>query len=99
MYWKVTLRDLLALGVDRCAFIGITTAKTQRVAPFAKVDKGIGIVPRFGREEAEVVSQVLDALVFDIHRNGAECWDDVECRFAHHIDARVPHIIDHISAR
>ena len=99
MYREVTLRHLLALGVDGCAFISITAAKTERVSPFAKVDKGIGIVPRFGREEAKVVSQVLDALVLDIDRNGAECWDDVECRFAHHIDARIPHIIDHISAR
>ena len=43
MYRKVTLRDLLTFGVDCCAFIGITTAKTQRVAPFAKVDKGVGM--------------------------------------------------------
>ena len=99
MYRKVTLRDLLTFGVDGCSFIGITAAKTERVAPFSKVYKLVRIVPRFGREEAKVVSQVLDTLVLDIHRNGAECWDDVKCSFAHHIDARIPHIIDHISAR
>ncbi len=94
----VTLRHRKALCANLLTLIAVVTTEVQLILLIQRKEQ-MRITPAGEVIKSQIVDQIAQRFILDADRNLAECRDDVQDRFAQHMQVAVPHILDALPCR